>query len=262
MKESIIEIKNKFADKDILKINEIIQLYCNDERKGVKNIIESYKNKYNKYLLEIERINKMYNFEKVYYNKGLNYIAGIDEVGRGPLAGPVVTAAVILPKDCILMGVNDSKKISAKKRELLNELIYEKAISIGIGIISNNVIDEINILQATYKAMQMSVKKLNIKPECLLVDALKIPELDIFQHSIIKGDEKSISIASASIAAKVYRDNLMIKYDEIYPEYDFKNNKGYGCKNHIKAIKKYGLCPIHRKSFTQNILQGNDLDEN
>lgn len=190
----------------------------------------------------------MKEFETELYNKGINFIAGIDEVGRGPLVGPVVTAAVILPKDFYDERINDSKKLTEKKRELLYDVIMENAISVGIGISSEDVIDEINILNATKRAMLEAVNNLSIKPEHLLIDAVKL-NTDIPQTSIIKGDAKSESIAAASIIAKVTRDRMMIELDKIHPEYDFKHNKGYGTKKHIEAIRKYGIIKEHRKTF-------------
>ena len=190
----------------------------------------------------------MKEFETELYNKGINFIAGIDEVGRGPLVGPVVTAAVILPKDFYDERINDSKKLTEKKRELLYDVIMENAISVGIGISSEDVIDEINILNATKRAMLEAVNNLSVKPEHLLIDAVKL-NTDIPQTSIIKGDAKSESIAAASIIAKVTRDRMMIELDKMHPEYDFKHNKGYGTKKHIEAIRKYGIIKEHRKTF-------------
>lgn len=190
----------------------------------------------------------MKEFETELYNNGINFIAGIDEVGRGPLVGPVVTAAVILPKDFYDERINDSKKLTEKKRELLYDVIMENAISVGIGISREDVIDEINILNATKRAMLEAVNNLSVKPEHLLIDAVKL-NTDIPQTSIIKGDAKSESIAAASIIAKVTRDRMMIELDKIHPEYDFKHNKGYGTKKHIEAIRKYGIIKEHRKTF-------------
>ena len=190
----------------------------------------------------------MKEFENELYNNKINFIAGIDEVGRGPLVGPVVTAAVILPKDFYDERINDSKKLTEKKRELLYDVIMENALSVGIGISSPEMIDEINILNATKKAMIEAINNLSIKPEHLLIDAVKL-DIDIPQTSIIKGDAKSQSIASASIIAKVTRDRMMIELDKKYPMYDFKHNKGYGTKKHIEALYKYGPLKEHRKSF-------------
>ena len=190
----------------------------------------------------------MKEFENELYNNEINFIAGIDEVGRGPLVGPVVTAAVILPKDFYDERINDSKKLTEKKRELLYDVIMENALSVGIGMSSPEVIDEINILNATKKAMIEAINNLSVKPEHLLIDAVKL-DIDIPQTSIIKGDAKSQSIASASIIAKVTRDRMMVELDKKYPMYDFKHNKGYGTKKHIEALYQYGPIEEHRKSF-------------
>ena len=215
--------------------------------------------KLEKLRLEKERMYKMFSFEREYADR--QSICGIDEVGRGPFAGPVVAAAVILPKDCDILYLNDSKKLSEKKRELLYDEIYEKAVAIGIGMSSEKVIDEINILQATYKAMQQAISKLSVKPDLLLNDAVTIPEVDIEQVPIIKGDAKSASIAAASIVAKVTRDRMMKEYDAVYPgydklfpKYDFAKNKGYGTKAHIEGIKKQGICDIHRRTFVKKYI--------
>ena len=179
----------------------------------------------------------------------LGYPCGIDEVGRGPLAGPVVACAVILPKDCDILWLNDSKKLTAKKREELYDVILEGAVSVGIGMASPERIDEINILQATYEAMRQAISKLSVQPQLFLNDAVTIPEVQIPQVPIIKGDAKSVSIAAASIVAKVTRDRMMEEYDKVLPEYGFASNKGYGSAAHIEALKKYGPSPIHRKTF-------------
>ena len=188
-------------------------------------------------------------------NAAYTYICGIDEVGRGPLAGPVVAGAVILPKDCSILYINDSKQLSEKKREELYDQIMEQAIAVGIGYNSPERIDEINILQATYEAMREAVRKLDPQPDLLLNDAVTIPEVEIKQIPIIKGDAKSISIAAASIVAKVTRDRLMVQYDEVFPEYGFASNKGYGSSQHIEAIRKYGPTSIHRRSFIKNFME-------
>ena len=197
---------------------------------------------------EIARTESLKEYERQY--EALGYVCGIDEVGRGPLAGPVVAGAVILPKDCKILYLNDSKKLSAKKREELYDVIMEQAVSVGIGYNSPERIDEINILNATYEAMREAVSKLSVKPDVLLNDAVTIPGInDIKQVPIIKGDAKSVSIAAASIVAKVTRDRLMVEYSKLYPEYGFESNKGYGTAEHIEALKKYGKTPIHRNSF-------------
>lgn len=208
--------------------------------------------KLNKLLIEKERIENMKAYEREY--EEYSFICGIDEAGRGPLAGPVVASAVILPKDCKLLYINDSKKISEKKREELYEEIMEVAVGTSVGVVNNNTIDEINILQATYEAMRLALVKLPVTPDILLNDAVTIPKIDIKQVPIIKGDTKSISIAAASIIAKVTRDRMMRIYDELYPEYGFAKNKGYGTASHIEAIKKVGLSPIHRHTFVKNFV--------
>lgn len=193
--------------------------------------------------------------EKQLREKGFKAICGIDEAGRGPLAGPVVVASVIMPDNSMIEGVNDSKKISEKKREKLYDQILEEAISYGVGIIGQDEIDEINILNATKKALTLSLKELTTKPDLIIVDALThIDTMGIPYESIIKGDAKCYSIASASIIAKVTRDRIMREWDSVYPEYGFIQHKGYGTAKHISAIKEYGLCPIHRKSFTKNFI--------
>ena len=208
--------------------------------------------KLEKLRLEKERMYEMFSFEREYGNH--QAICGIDEVGRGPFAGPVVAAAVILPKDCDILYLNDSKKLSEKKRELLYDEIYEKAVAIGIGMSSEEVIDEINILQATYEAMRMAIGNLKVEPDLLLNDAVTIPGVDIRQVPIIKGDAKSVSIAAASIIAKVTRDRLMVEYDAVMPGYDFAANKGYGTKKHIEGLKKLGPSPIHRMTFIKKYI--------
>ena len=190
----------------------------------------------------------MKEYENELYKKGIKYIAGVDEVGRGPLVGPVVTAAVILKEDYYDERINDSKKLTEKKREMLYDVIMENAVSIGIGISSEEVIDEINILEATKKAMKEAINNLSVKPEHVLIDAVKL-DIDIPSTSIIKGDAKSQSIAAASIIAKVTRDRMMIELDKKHPEYDFIHNKGYGTKKHIEALYKYGALKEHRKTF-------------
>ena len=189
-----------------------------------------------------------YKYEKELYKKGIKYIAGVDEVGRGPLIGAVVAAAVILPNDFYLEGLTDSKKLSEKKREAFYKVIMNKALAVGIGIVSEKRIDEINIYEATKEAMIMAINNLSIKPEHVLIDAVKL-DIDIPSTSIIKGDAKSQSIAAASIMAKVTRDRMMYELDKEHPEYDFAHNKGYGTKKHIEAIRKYGILKEHRKSF-------------
>lgn len=201
---------------------------------------------------ELQRLNELKVIDNKVYEEGYNYICGIDEAGRGPLAGPVVVASVIMPKDSMIEGVNDSKKVSEKKREKLYDLIIEEAISYSVGIVDQNEIDRINILNATKAGLTESIKSLSVKPEIILVDALTgIDTCGIEYRPIIKGDAKSYSIAAASIIAKVTRDRIMRQWDEIYPQYGFAKHKGYGTAAHINAIKEYGLCPLHRLSFVK-----------
>jgi ribonuclease HII len=201
---------------------------------------------------EKERLIKMTEFERKCYEHGYKMVAGVDEVGRGPLAGPVVAAAVILGEDVLIPGVNDSKKLSEQKREYLYEEIKSKALSCSIGIVSEKIIDEINILNATYMAMKQALEGLSVKPEYILLDAVTLKDVDIPQKGMIKGDSLSLSIAAASIIAKVERDRIISGYDEVYPNFNFSRHKGYGTSEHIECIKKYGLLPIHRRSFTKN----------
>ena len=201
---------------------------------------------------EMARIDALKEYERKYESEG--YVCGIDEVGRGPLAGPVVACACILPKDCNILYINDSKKLSKKKREELYDIIMKEAVAVGIGYNSPERIDEINILQATFEAMREAISKLSVTPDILLNDAVTIPGVDIKQEPIIKGDAKSISIGAASIVAKVTRDRLMEDYDKLFPEYGFASNMGYGTAVHIKALKEIGPCPIHRRSFIHNFV--------
>lgn len=204
---------------------------------------------------EEERLNKIKEVDREFFNKGIRYVAGIDEAGRGPLAGPVVVACAIMPADSMIEGVNDSKKLSEKKREVLYEKIIQEAICYGVGIVNQEEIDEMNILQATKKGLTMAIKSMKIKPNGILVDALTgIDTLGIPYKSMIKGDANSYSIASASIIAKVTRDRIMREWDKVYPEYGFAGHKGYGTAKHIAAIKEYGLCPLHRKTFTTHFI--------
>ena len=201
------------------------------------------------------RLKELKQIEEELYNSGANLICGIDEAGRGPLAGPVVVAAAIMPRDSMIEGVNDSKKVSEKKREKLYDLITDEAIAYGVGIIDQKEIDRINILNATKEGLTMAVKELNPKPDLIIVDALsKIDTEGIPYKSIIKGDAKCYSIACASIIAKVTRDRIMRQWDEVYPQYGFIKHKGYGTAAHISSIKEYGLCPLHRLSFVKNIV--------
>ena len=203
---------------------------------------------------ELLRLEGMKEYERKYASCG--FICGIDEAGRGPLAGPMVAAACILPTDCEILYLNDSKKLTEKRREELFVEIQEKAVSFGVGIVSPAVIDEINILQATYEAMRQAVEKLSVRPDVFLNDAVVIPGIDESrQVKIIKGDAKSVSIAAASILAKVTRDHMMEEYDRLYPEYGFAKHKGYGTKAHLDAVREHGMCPIHRRSFLKKFME-------
>ena len=202
---------------------------------------------------ELDRLEAMSVYEREY--AGWGAVCGIDEAGRGPLAGPVVAGAVILPKDEKILYVNDSKKLSEKKREMLYDEIMSRALAVGVGVVGPERIDEINILQATYEAMRMAVAQLTVPPDILLNDAVTIPDLKVRQVPIVKGDAKSVSIAAASIIAKVTMDRLMREYGQVFPEYEFASNKGYGTKSHIEALKTYGPTPIHRRTFIQHFVQ-------
>ena len=252
MIKSIGEIKKEFEQADRQTLLSLYEVYANDNRAGVVSLISKYKKQEEKLEAEKKRIENMCIYERKYAD--FQYICGIDEVGRGPLAGPVVAGAVILPKDCDILYLNDSKKLSEKMREELYDEIMTKAIATGIGIVSPGRIDEINILQATYEAMRLAIDNLQVRPDLLLNDAVTIPEVDIKQVPIIKGDAKSISIAAASIIAKVTRDRLMVQYEEVLPGYGFASNKGYGSAMHIQAIQEHGATPIHRQSFIKNFI--------
>ena len=208
---------------------------------------------------ERERLETMKEYEYRYMDRGM--LCGIDEVGRGPLAGPVVAGAVILPKDCEILYLNDSKKLTEKRRELLYDEIMEKALAVSLGVVGPERIDEINILQATYEAMRIAVAGLKVRPDLLLNDAVTIPQVEIPQVPIVKGDAKSVSIAAASVIAKVTRDRMMAEYENIYPGYGFASNKGYGAAKHIAALKELGPCKIHRRSFIKNFVPENSVIE-
>jgi ribonuclease HII len=239
-----------FEDEDGLRA--FLAAHACDGRAGVQKLVESAQKKLDRLLAEQARTERLKQYEREYDSYA--YICGIDEVGRGPLAGPVVAGAVILPKDCSILQINDSKQLSEKKREELYDVIMEQAVATGIGMVGPDRIDEINILQATYEAMRQAIGKLSPQPDLLLNDAVTIPKVTIRQVPIIKGDAKSISIGAASILAKVTRDRLMVEYDRILPEYGFASNKGYGSAEHIAALKKYGPSPIHRATFIKNFI--------
>lgn len=252
MSKSIREIKKEFEQADNQSLKTLYAMYADDDRAGVVSLIAKYQKQEEKLEEEKRRMENMYIYERKYAD--FQYICGIDEVGRGPLAGPVVAGAVILPKDCDILYLNDSKKLSEKMRETLYDEIMEKAVATGIGIIGPQRIDEINILQATYEAMRMAIGNLKVRPDLLLNDAVTIPEVNIRQVPIIKGDAKSASIAAASIIAKVTRDRLMVRYEEVLSGYGFASNKGYGSALHIQAIQEMGATPIHRQSFIKNFI--------
>lgn len=251
MEIRIGEIKEQLQAASVKELPDFISRYEEDTRSGVAALVTKARKQLKAYEQELVRTEQMKEYEKKYAQ--YPYICGIDEVGRGPLAGPVVAGAVILPKDCDILYLNDSKQLSEKKREELNEIILEKAVATGIGVVSPERIDEINILQATYEAMRQAIANLSVQPQLLLNDAVTIPQVAIPQVPIIKGDAKSISIAAASIIAKVYRDRLMVQYDEVFPGYGFAGNKGYGAQAHIDAIRTLGPTPIHRRSFIKKL---------
>lgn len=250
--KKIALIKLEFMQAQDCEIPALLDKYSTDERSGVITICNQYRNKVFSLQRERERLAVMKQYENKYSDH--QYICGIDEVGRGPFAGPVIACAVILQKDCDILYINDSKQLTEKKREELYDEIITKAVAFGIGSVPPEQIDEMNILQATYEAMRKAISNLKVKPDILLNDAVTIPGVDIKQVPIIKGDAKSISIAAASIVAKVTRDRLMVAYDKVFPGYDFASNKGYGSARHIEAIKELGLTPIHRRSFVKNFM--------
>lgn len=250
--ESAAKIKETLQAASTEKLPEFIAEYETDPRSGVQKLVASARKKLDALEKEKQRIENLKKYEREYAQ--YSYICGIDEVGRGPLAGPVVAGAVILPKDCHILYINDSKQLSEKKREELYDVITREAVAWAVGYASPKRIDEINILQATYEAMREAISKLAVKPQILLNDAVTIPKIEIPQVPIIKGDAKSVSIAAASIIAKVTRDRLMVEYDKIMPEYGFASHKGYGSKSHIEAIRQYGPSPIHRATFIKNFL--------
>lgn len=249
---NLTEIKQILSEAEISKLAALMEQYRPDKRAGVQKAIAQAQKRIDAYEKECLRMEEMYHYERLYPE--VEYIGGIDEVGRGPLAGPVVACCVVLPKDCDILYLNDSKQVPEKKREELYEEIIRKAVSYGIGVVSHEVIDEINILQATYEAMRQAIAAMPVKPEHLLVDAVKIPGITIPQRGIIKGDAKSASIAAASIVAKVTRDRMMVELDRKYPGYGFAKNKGYGSGEHIEALKTIGPCEIHRRSFIGNFI--------
>lgn len=244
---TIKEIEQQLQEADSLD-HPLFDRFEKDNRTGVQSAIKKRKKVLQADIDEAERLEQMLVYEKQLYTQGLELIAGVDEVGRGPLAGPVVAAAVILPKNCKIKGLNDSKKIPKKRHEEIYQAVLEQAISVGIGVKDNTVIDQVNIYEATKLAMLDAIKTLNPQPQHLLIDAMKL-EVPISQTSIIKGDANSLSIAAASIVAKVTRDRMMVAFDQTYPGYDFSQNAGYGTKLHLEGLEKFGVSPIHRQSF-------------
>lgn len=252
MESSVIEVKREFEEAKEGSLPFLYEKYGSDKRSGVQKILAKFRKREELLAKERARLEKMWCYERKYI--GYAHICGIDEAGRGPLAGPVVAGAVILPAGCEILYLDDSKKLTPKRREELYDEIMGKAVAVGVGQVSHERIDKINILQATYEAMRSAVQSLKTAPELLLNDAVWIPGITIRQVPIIKGDAKSVSIAAASIIAKVTRDRIMREYEEKYPGYGFAENKGYGSASHIAAIKKYGPCAIHRKTFIRNFL--------
>lgn len=251
---SIKEIEAKVKD---METNEALQyLFALQFESGIQvdRLIEKYIKKREEQDKEYIRLSKMMRYEYEACKKGYSYIAGIDEAGRGPLAGSVVAAAVILPTDCFIEGLKDSKQMSAKSRDIVFDIIKDRAVAFGIGIVDEKKIDEINILEATKLAMKEAIDSLEPKPDCLLIDAVKLEQCELPQVPIIKGDSLSVSIAAASVLAKVTRDRMLDEADRLYPEYGFQKHKGYGTKEHIDAIRKFGLSPMHRVSFTKNFV--------
>ncbi|MBP2623275.1 ribonuclease HII [Streptococcus oricebi] len=244
---TIKEVKTLLAEINHLD-SPIFEEFSRDKRSGVQKAIEQRKREIQARLDEDERLENMLRYEKDLYAQGFQLIAGIDEVGRGPLAGPVVAAAVILPKNCKIRGLNDSKKIPKKKHEEIYRTVQEAALAIGLGVVDNEMIDQVNIYQASKLAMQEALAQLAIQPDYLLIDAMELP-VDLGQQALIKGDAKSLSIAAASIVAKVTRDKMMADFDKVYPGYDFAKNAGYGTKSHLAGLEKYGVTAIHRKTF-------------
>lgn len=251
--KTIREIKEEFERASAEEYKALYGKYQDDGRKGVADLLKKYQKAEEKLQREKARIHRMGEFERKYGHMGL--LCGVDEAGRGPLAGPVVAGAVILPPDCQILYLDDSKKLSARKREELYQVIMEEAVAVGVGCVSHERIDEINILQAAYEAMGEAVEKLEVKPQVLLNDAVRIPRIDIYQVPIVHGDARSLSIAAASVVAKVTRDRMMVEYDKEMPQYGFAAHKGYGSAAHYEALRKYGPSPIHRKSFLKKFEQ-------
>ncbi|MFT8883260.1 MAG: ribonuclease HII [Liquorilactobacillus hordei] len=244
-RKSISEIKTLIANSPS---QELLQELVNDTRKGVQNLLIQYQKREDKKQVELKKFKQRFNYEQAFWQEGKQLVCGVDEVGRGPLAGPVVAAAVILPHDFDLIEVNDSKQLTGKTRERLYSQIINQSLSFSIGISDNYEIDTVNIYQAARIAMLRAVMGLSLKPQQLIIDAMEI-DSPIEQLKLIKADSKSVSVAAASIVAKVWRDHLMNFYDRLYPQYDFKSNDGYGTRKHLDALNIYGVTPLHRRSF-------------
>ncbi len=257
--KKIGEIKSELQAAEETMLPDFISEYGDDGRAGVKKLVQQAKKRLEALEKERERIRGLMAYEREY--SAYSRICGVDEAGRGPLAGPVVAGAVILPKDCEILYINDSKKLSAKKREELYDVIQKEAVAVGVGMVGPRRIDEINILQATYEAMRQAIQNLSVTPDILLNDAVTIPQVGILQVPIVKGDAKSISIGAASIVAKVTRDRLMEEYGRLMPEYGFAKHKGYGSKEHMEAIREHGPSPIHRLSFLKKLGYGKEAPD-
>jgi ribonuclease HII len=251
---TVEHIKSHLNQLDIHDLEKELELLKSDRRKSVEKLVKTYYKRVQKHYHELERLSRLWDYENALYAKGFQYIAGVDEAGRGPLAGSVFAAAVILPKDVIIPGIDDSKKLSSKKREQLYDMITEQALDYSIVSISEQEIDRINIRHAAHKGMILAIQQLKIKPQYVLIDGEDIPNMPYKHAGIVKGDSLSISIGAASILAKVSRDRYIQKFDDIYPEYGFGKHKGYGTEEHIRAIKEHGLCPIHRRTFTSKFI--------
>lgn len=257
---SIVEIKQYLHEEEV--DEKILKELAQDPRKGVQQAVQVYLKKQAKDRILQEQFLTMKKYELYYQSQGKRYIAGVDEVGRGPLAGPVVAAAVILPESFSLLGLTDSKKLSAKQRAIFDQEIKKQAVAIGIGLVDSEDIDQINIYQASILAMERAINELDVRPDHLLIDAVPLQKISCSSEVIIKGDQKSLSIAAASVVAKVYRDQVMAEYHQKYPYYQFDQNQGYGTAGHLQGIKEYGVTPIHRKTFApiKDYLEGGKDD--
>jgi len=251
--KTIQKIEQEFKTCANDELKELLTKYSSDARGGVQKVCDKYSKKLSKYYDELQRMKEISLCENYYFDSGLKTVSGLDEVGRGPLAGPVVACCVVFKKGTIIEGVGDSKKLSEKKRNSVFWEIKKKALDIGMGVVDEKTIDKINIVNATKQAMREAVDNLTIKPDVLLIDYESLEDIDCIQESIVKGDEKCFSIGAASIMAKVMRDEMMYTYAKEYPEYHFDKNKGYGSKEHFEALMQYGACPIHRQSFLKRL---------